>query len=288
MPQQGQNPGSLDRRIALLRCAASLDTVGSPTEVFLYYGLVWAQWMPTSTAEPVGGQAKRGQLMGMFRIRYNASVDATWRILMGGVAFELMGPPMEVGRFNYQDLVVRSVPDSFFNSPTLVAFEILLNEGDISADVVYPPIFAQTPAALYLQLVLPDDTSESFQLDIRDISADSTGFHVDFGASVPGPGYRLNVQVSNTGGLLQSTSDQSVQRFNVVIAAGDTFADIDYPFEFATPPTGLTVTLLLPNPDADDFTVSPVSVTRTNAGCTVVFGAVVPADGYQLSILASI
>lgn len=70
----------------------------------------WAKWLPQSGAEVVQAQAKYTDMTGILRIRYRSDVLATWRLLLdGGTQYELIAPPLEIGRQEFQDLVVKLV-----------------------------------------------------------------------------------------------------------------------------------------------------------------------------------
>ncbi len=71
--------------------------------------------------------------------------------------------------------------------------------------------------------------------------------------------------------------------FDLALAAGSVAKQVTYPIAFKSAPAGLYVQLLVPTGLAS----FPISVSaETPAGFLVDFGALVPADGYKLSVQA--
>lgn len=115
-PFNQTNPARLDRRVTLLAPETSRDAAGGVVKVWLEVGDVWGDWNPQPGRELQQAAQLLPLAVGTLRIRWRAGVGATWRVVMAETVFDLVAPPVEVGRRQYLDLVLRSLsgqaPDS--------------------------------------------------------------------------------------------------------------------------------------------------------------------------------
>lgn len=108
-PFNSSNPARLDRRITLLAPESSRDVAGGEVKAWLEVGDVWGDWNPQPGREIQQASQFLGLAVGTLRIRWRAGVAATWRVAMGSTVFDLVAPPVEVGRRQYLDLVLRAI-----------------------------------------------------------------------------------------------------------------------------------------------------------------------------------
>ena len=189
------NPGRLDRRIALRYPVETRDAGGGVVTAWVQSALVWAQWSPQSGREIQQAGQKLALAVGTFRVRYRATIVATWRILFGSDVYELAAPPVEVGRREYMDLVVRALPAATASGSLQQVFEVALDAGDFSKAITWPTAFSALPASVVVSLIMPVDGETMY---LAEVGADRTtlGTTVGLGAAVPGAGYKLSITVS--------------------------------------------------------------------------------------------
>lgn len=187
------NPGTLDRRVRILSPIEARDAGGGVTTTWQNLGPHWAEYTPQTGREIQQAGQKLALALATFRIRYR-QINAKWRILYRDTAYELVAPPVEVGRRFRMDLVCQAIDPStlVFNGVGVQGFIIDLVEGEEFKDIVYDLPFTTDPAATTITLLVPGE-GMVFEVAIDDILRDEFGFRAVFGAAVPGPGYRLSV-----------------------------------------------------------------------------------------------
>lgn len=115
-PFSPTNPARLDRRVTLLAPESTKDAAGGEVKAWIEVSDVWADWTPQTGREVQQAGQVLQLSVGTMRIRFRQGVSASWRVVMAETVFELVAPPVEVGRRQYLDLVVRSqsgqAPDS--------------------------------------------------------------------------------------------------------------------------------------------------------------------------------
>ncbi len=107
------NPARLDRRITLLSLTKTRDAIGAAVASWETDSSVWARWLPQNSREFMAAQARFSTLSALLRIRYRSDIRATWRAVVNGVQYKLMGDPIEVGRREYLDLPMESILGDF-------------------------------------------------------------------------------------------------------------------------------------------------------------------------------
>lgn len=190
------NAGLMDRYLTMRYPVPTRGTAGGNQVTWATHTeSSWGQWLPADSKEVITAEAKYSDLSGVVRIRWRTDIRNTWRFLMDGDLFELLGPPMEGGRYEFQDLPVRRISASESQVATYQTFEVALAEGDIEKAITFPVAFTGTPRGIYCQLVMPAN-GYTFTIAVRDLTQTANGFTVDFGASVPGAGYSLSIQAA--------------------------------------------------------------------------------------------
>lgn len=102
------NPGQLDSRIQLSYPLTSRDTDGGAPISYVSAGSYWAQRDPTGGGRLYAADAKHYETVRTYRIRYNESVEAGWRLTHGTFVFEVVSA-LPVGRKDYMDLACRTI-----------------------------------------------------------------------------------------------------------------------------------------------------------------------------------
>lgn len=190
-----QNFGRLDRLITPRYPALSRGVAGGVSWLWASSGVQsWARWLPQAGREYVAAASRHTDLTGILRIRYRSDIAATWRVLLDGVLYDIVGI-VEVGRRSYLDLIVKLSPEGEAVTASFQTFEVDLDEGDISKTITYPTAFDSSPTGIYVALVIPTG-GYTFTFAVVDGSRDENGCTIDFGAAIPAAGYKLSLQVS--------------------------------------------------------------------------------------------
>ena len=122
------DPGKLDRRVTLLKPVKSRDSTGGIVMNWTLVSVVWAGFQATPGREIQQAAQKLGLDTCTFRIRYRSDVTAEWRVLFNTSFFEVISPPVELGRKFYQDLICQAI------SPGLVKMTIIDEAGEQVVD----------------------------------------------------------------------------------------------------------------------------------------------------------
>ena len=101
--------GKLDRRITLLAPVVSENTFGEEVSSFEARGTVWAEWLEGQGREFFSAARVNAEIAVVCKIRWRDDVAADWRVLYGGRAFEIVGPPAELGRRDGLRLSLKSI-----------------------------------------------------------------------------------------------------------------------------------------------------------------------------------
>jgi SPP1 family predicted phage head-tail adaptor len=102
--------GKMDRRLTLKhRVLAASDANGQKIESFTEYAEVWGKKFEVNGREFQQSQTKDAEITTRFEIRYRTDVVATDRIVCGGLDYQLIQPPTEIGRQDGLILFARAV-----------------------------------------------------------------------------------------------------------------------------------------------------------------------------------
>lgn len=105
--------GKLDRRVILRRRSlAAADTNRSKSVTYVEYAKVSAEKLELTARELAQAATVDAELTVRFRIRYRDDVVATDRLTCEGRDYDLIGPPQEVGRREYQWLLTRVIANA--------------------------------------------------------------------------------------------------------------------------------------------------------------------------------
>lgn len=269
------NPGKFNHYVSLLRLDTSLDAMGGVVKSWTFIANVWAQWLPTNGREFIAAQTRIAEAAGMLRINYRSDVDATWRVVVDGVTFEIAAPPLWAdGQKRYLDLVLKQARVFATQAPLVNVFSVSLPVGATAAQITFPLAFDGVPQGLFVQLVVPAGQG-SFTITPHDLTA--TGFTVDLGAAVPVSGYKLSVQAFRYN-----------QTFTIDLEEGAASQLVVFTTPFPSVPRGLKATLQPPLPDGYEFTTALVVKSLTAESFTLEFGATVPGPNYKALIQVSL
>lgn len=106
------NPGRMDRRIKLYALEETRERGGGVVKSWLHVASRWATWTALTGREIQQAEGKLSLLSGIFRIRWYQFITSRWRVVFGDQHYEIVSPPIEVGRKEFLDLVVTSTADS--------------------------------------------------------------------------------------------------------------------------------------------------------------------------------
>ena len=90
--------GKLDRQITIEQVTQGEGPYGEPTETWAPFAAgIWANAY-ASGREFVAARQVNAEITIMFQIRWRTGISTTMRILYEGTYFDIVGPPIEVGR----------------------------------------------------------------------------------------------------------------------------------------------------------------------------------------------
>jgi SPP1 family predicted phage head-tail adaptor len=103
-----QKAGARTRRITIQKYGAAKDTAGQPIKAWTDVAVVWANvksqtGMGVVTGEQNGVEASVTRYS--FRIRYRQGLDASMRVLLGGVPYDITSVQMDEAGREWTDLV---------------------------------------------------------------------------------------------------------------------------------------------------------------------------------------
>jgi len=188
------NPGRLDLRVSLFMPAITGRNAGGAVQhSWTLLGKAWAERRPLTGRETQTADQKLALAEAIFRLRYRTDLTNKGRIVHGTSIYDLVAPPMQIDRQAYLDCVCRSLESRTLTGDAIgmQSFDVELNEGDESMAVVFPLSYGATPSGIYPTLVIPAG-GYTFNVVVRDGTQSNTGLTLDFGAAVPGPGYKVN------------------------------------------------------------------------------------------------
>lgn len=102
-------PGQLDRRVTLRSATRAADALGQMVATWGDAATVWGAWSPVTGREISAAGQLQPQQIGTLRIRHRSDIDATWRVVLGSITFEIIAPPVEIGRRAFLDLSLRAL-----------------------------------------------------------------------------------------------------------------------------------------------------------------------------------
>lgn len=188
-----QNLGRLDRRVTLLSPLETRDAAGGVSTAWVNVGTFWAQFLPQPGREIQQAGQKLALAAATFRLRWR-QVTAKWRVLLGADVYELLAPPVEVGRREYLDLVCAALDrsDLTIDGVGVQAQVVDLAVDDEAKAITYATVFATAPRGVYATVLAPSG-GYVLTTTVDESTRTTTGFTARFGASIPAAGYKLSI-----------------------------------------------------------------------------------------------
>lgn len=105
---------NLDTRVRFERKSVAQDTVyGTEVITWVPVATVWAEVMDTlpsrQQAEQMRNNVQVAVSRSRVRLRYRTDIDATMRCVIGGVTFQVVSDPAEIGRHEWMELIIEKV-----------------------------------------------------------------------------------------------------------------------------------------------------------------------------------
>lgn len=186
------DPGEMDYLVTLLSPVETRDAAGGVIITFNNAGTIWADFTPGIGREIQQASQKLGLAVATIRIRYRTITDR-WRLLVGSTIYDVIAPPVLVGRNVYWDLICQALDPTnlSINGVGIQAFTVTLNQGDTSKTITYPTAFAAVPSAVYALVVAPGG---GFVISCVKRAGDTaSSCIIDFGGDIPASGYSLSI-----------------------------------------------------------------------------------------------
>lgn len=188
------NPGRLDSLITPRYPMVTRGTAGGAVQSWVTATASWAQWLPTTGREFIAANSRQAEVTGILRVRYRTDLAPTWRVMLDGALFDVLGL-IEVGRRNFLDILVKTSPGSPAVTASAQVFEVSLEPGDSTAVIEYPLPFPSAPRGIYITEIMPV-AGYTFNFAVISASRTALGCEIDLGAAVPAAGYKLSLQVT--------------------------------------------------------------------------------------------
>jgi SPP1 family predicted phage head-tail adaptor len=97
--------GKIDRLVVLQTKSVTRNAVNEEVVDWNTLATVWAERRDLRGREYFQAQQVNAEISAVFRIRYRTDVTATMRLVESGKAYELVAPPVEIGRREGLDLM---------------------------------------------------------------------------------------------------------------------------------------------------------------------------------------
>lgn len=187
------NPGRLDRRITLLAPLEVRDAAGGVETSWVNVGSFWARFLPLPGREIQQAGQKLALAAATFRLRWR-QVTAKWRVMLGADVYELIAPPVEVGRREYLDLVCSALDraDLTIDGVGVQAQVVDLAVDDEAKAVTYATAFAAAPRGVYATVLAPSG-GYVITATVDESTRTAAGFTARLGAAIPAAGYKLSI-----------------------------------------------------------------------------------------------
>ena len=104
---------NMDTRVRFEARSTTQDpTYGTDVVTWTPYATVWAEVFDVlparAQAEQVRSSVQVATLRSRLRMRYKEGIDATMRVLIGGAVHQIVGGPAEIGRHEYQEILIEA------------------------------------------------------------------------------------------------------------------------------------------------------------------------------------
>lgn len=99
----------LDRQITIEQVSTTRGANGSVIETWSTFASPWAKKTDINGTEKFQSDQRLSEVNAIFRIRYRPGVTTKMRILYDDVYYDIQGPPKEIGRREYLDILTKCV-----------------------------------------------------------------------------------------------------------------------------------------------------------------------------------
>lgn len=103
--------GRLDRLITIQSCTKSQDSFKQPIESWANLATnptAWAERRDLRGREYFQARQVNAEVTAVFRIRWRGDITTEMRIVEGATTYEIVSPPIEIGRRQWLDLMVKA------------------------------------------------------------------------------------------------------------------------------------------------------------------------------------
>lgn len=275
----GYLPGRLDRRVNLFYPSNARDAGGGVVRTWNLVSPVWAEYNPSTGRELQQAGQKLSMAQAIFRIRYRSDVTAIWRVTYDNSTYELVAPPVPVGRKQYLDLVCRALAPG--NTTGGMPVDRISGFEDLALDdeektVTFASHFSVIPT-VWCCLVAPDGTAV-FTVEVGTVTR--YGFEVTLGAATPAEGYQL----AYIAAVDPEDAELVIAELDLAQGAED---DIVLAFlaSLDDAPSGYYIELVPPTVDDPVFPVAITKDSATASQLVAAAGAAVPSAGYKMKYI---
>jgi len=104
-----QTISELNKRITLQAQTKTPDGAGGFQVVWVDMATIWAKKTTHRSDEAMQAMAMTGTAIHNYRIRYRTGIKSSWRIKDGDKYLNIIGPPIEVERKRWLDIMCKEV-----------------------------------------------------------------------------------------------------------------------------------------------------------------------------------
>lgn len=101
--------GKYDRRVTLLTVSRTPDATGQGVETFTEGATLWCQRLDVLGSERLQAAQVDGGVSAKFTLRWRSGITPDMRLRCEGVDYEIVGPPIEIGRREQLQLLARAL-----------------------------------------------------------------------------------------------------------------------------------------------------------------------------------
>lgn len=102
--------GRLDRLVTIQHIASSApDAAGQVIATWGPLATVWAERRDQRSREFFAAKQINAEIAAVYRIRWRSDITTLMRLVDGAVTYEIVGPPVEIGRRQGLDLMLRAI-----------------------------------------------------------------------------------------------------------------------------------------------------------------------------------
>lgn len=106
------NSGKLDQRVILKSRATTRDAMGGAVVTYNAIATVWAEAYMLRGREFFAARQEQAEVTVRFRLRYRADLAVDWRVQWDGVDYDILSPPILIGRKEGLELMCATVQNA--------------------------------------------------------------------------------------------------------------------------------------------------------------------------------